>query len=467
MMATKTSNKSDWQTEFYKNGYPNEVIIIADSPTPQNTPTASTRPRQLKRDYTTTTTTTQPLPPIQLPQLYQQPQLPFSPVQTPATTKKRRKVVDSTQDLSQNNNKVKPLTQILPTINSGGNKSSPIDDKDGHFIFKPNANLTQRFEMLRVLGQGTFGKVVECYDRKKQCLCAIKIIRAIQKYRDASTIEIRALNSIRKYDVTNSRKCIHLREWFDHQNHICMVFDLFGQSVYDFLKVSRFKPFSLWQIQLLGKQILTSVEYVHELKLVHTDLKPENILLVNPAAPQEKLSDTSLRILPTTEIRLIDFGSATFEKEFHSLVVSTRHYRAPEIILATGWSYPCDIWSIGCILVEFYTGTALFQTHDNLEHLAMMEIIAGKVPIKMIAKSRKSGQKYFKYNKLIYPTEETSQQSLDCIKGMKQLHEIIPPDQSPGNAHLYDLLRRIFVYDPKLRINAKDALQHPFFHHTF
>ena len=56
-------------------------------------------------------------------------------------------------------------------------------------------------------------------------------------------------------------------------------------------------------------------------------------------------------------------------------MVSTRHYRAPEIILNLGWSFPCDIWSIGCILVEFFTGDALFQTHDNLEHLAMMEAV--------------------------------------------------------------------------------------------
>jgi serine/threonine protein kinase len=58
--------------------------------------------------------------------------------------------------------------------------------------------------------------------------------------------------------------------------------------------------------------------------------------------------------------------------------VSTRHYRAPEIILGLGWSFPCDIWSIGCILVEFFTGDALFQTHDNLEHLAMIEAVCGK-----------------------------------------------------------------------------------------
>lgn len=93
---------------------------------------------------------------------------------------------------------------------------------------------------------------------------------------------------------------------------------------------------------------------------------PSSSAGVNRQANQRK-------VLLDTEIRLIDFGSATFEDEYHSSVVSTRHYRAPEIILGLGWSFPCDIWSIGCILVEFFTGDALFQTHDNLEHLAMME----------------------------------------------------------------------------------------------
>lgn len=129
------------------------------------------------------------------------------------------------------------------------------------------------------------------------------------------------------------------------------------------------------------------------------------------AAPQVK----GKRILKNSNIHLIDFGSATFEEDYHASVVSTRHYRAPEIILGRlqspadytpkvspketrrrvadtfatisscvfaglGWSYPCDVWSIGCILVEFYTGEALFQTHENLEHLAMMEVVFGRLP---------------------------------------------------------------------------------------
>ena len=91
------------------------------------------------------------------------------------------------------------------------------------------------------------------------------------------------------------------------------------------------------------------------------------------------------RVLLDPEIRLIDFGSATFDDEYHSKVVSTRHYRAPEIILSLPWSFPCDIWSVGCILAEFFTGDALFQTHDNLEHLAMMEAVVGtKIEAKLI-----------------------------------------------------------------------------------
>jgi len=131
-----------------------------------------------------------------------------------------------------------------------------------------------------------------------------------------------------------------------------------------------------------------TVIVLHDLNLIHTDLKPENILLVSnsyqtftynrniPTATRNTPRTAKHRkVLLDPEIRLIDFGSATFDDEYHSSVVSTRHYRAPEIILNLGWSFPCDIWSIGCILVEFFTGDALFQTHDNLEHLAMMEAV--------------------------------------------------------------------------------------------
>jgi dual-specificity kinase len=267
-------------------------------------------------------------------------------------------------------------------------------------------------QMVKLLGQGTFGKVVQARDRERAGeLVAIKIIRSVQKYRDASKIELRVLATLKANDEQNRNRCIHLRECFDFRGHICIVMDLLGQSVFDFLKGNNFVPFPNSQIQSFARQLLTSVAckcfaqlcdnyfpcfsetncrrtVLHDLNLIHTDLKPENILLChndyqtftyNRKIPSSSTTvcrqATQRRVLLETEIRLIDFGSATFQDEYHSSVVSTRHYRAPEIILGLGWSFPCDIWSIGCILVEFFTGDALFQTHDNIEHLAMMEAV--------------------------------------------------------------------------------------------
>lgn len=96
-------------------------------------------------------------------------------------------------------------------------------------------------------------------------------------------------------------KCIHLLETFDHRNHVCIVTDLLGMCIYDFLKENDFRPFPRAQIQEFAAQLLSSVAcklsvlshlihtelnhaVLHDLQLIHTDLKPENILLVDSAA---------------------------------------------------------------------------------------------------------------------------------------------------------------------------------------
>ncbi|OAD67385.1 hypothetical protein PHYBLDRAFT_12149, partial [Phycomyces blakesleeanus NRRL 1555(-)] len=333
--------------------------------------------------------------------------------------------------------------------------------------------------IIRLLGQGTFGKVVECYDRVRQTFCAIKIIRAIQKYKDASKIEIRVLNTLKKSDPLNLNQCIHSTDWFEHRGHVCMVFELLGQSVFDFLKSNDFKPFPSYHIQQFAKQLLNSIFFVHSLKLIHTDLKPENILLVNQPSTglsaYEKvnyylirlhllsLNQSTHSILQDTEIRLIDFGSATFENDYHASIISTRHYRAPEVILGKclGWSYPCDMWSIGCILVEFFTGEALFQTHDNLEHLSMMQVVLGPIPHPLIRAASKDAKEFFVNDRLGVPIV-TTQQSRKYIQRLKHLRAIISPS-TQLNMHFLDLLEKMLVYDPKHRITARDALCHPFF----
>ncbi|ODN99461.1 CMGC/CLK protein kinase [Cryptococcus wingfieldii CBS 7118] len=338
------------------------------------------------------------------------------------------------------------------------------DDREGHYIIKPDDVIGGKYKIVRLLGQGTFGKVVEARHIQTRRKVAIKVIRAVQKYREASKIEIRVLEMLKKHDPRNDNKCIHLDEYFDFRNHPCLVSELYGMSVFDFLKNNGFQPFPDKHIQDFARSLLRSVSYLHSLKLVHTDLKPENILL---CSNESRLQGARARgansksILRNTEIRLIDFGSATFESEYHSSVVSTRHYRAPEIILGLPWSYPCDMFSIGCILVEFYTGNALFQTHDNLEHLAMMEIVMGKFSPRMIEKGKSKKPEYFKGNKIDFPNSTVSKASRKYVKAMHSLKQVIDPTNRHQQLFL-DLCTRLLEHDPDIRIKVQDALRHPY-----
>ena len=69
---------------------------------------------------------------------------------------------------------------------------------------------------------------------------------------------------------------------------------------------------------------------------------------------------------------VIDFGGATYDWEGKSSVINTRQYRAPEVVLGLSWSLESDVWSLGCILMELYTGELLFQTVSSLENQALV-----------------------------------------------------------------------------------------------
>ncbi|KIY66526.1 kinase-like protein [Cylindrobasidium torrendii FP15055 ss-10] len=367
----------------------------------------------------------------------------------------------------------KPAVTQAVAASTDATKGASCDDKEGHYIIVPDDIIKDRYRTVRLLGQGTFGKVVEAVDTRTNTRVAIKIIRAVQKYRDASKIEVRVLQRLKERDPMNRNKCVHLTDWFDHKAHICLVTELLGICVYDFLKDNDFAPFPRHHIQSFARQLLGSVAFLHELKLVHTDLKPENILLVNnayntipipqPQTGKRVVPPKQKRILASTDIRLIDFGSATFETEYHSTVVSTRHYRAPEIILGLGWSYPCDAYSLGCILVEFYTGTALFQTHDNQEHLAMMEAVMTKMPAPFARLGARAKPEYFtKDGKLQWPSAKATRQSKKDVKATKSLAQIIQPTDRI-NVQFLNLVSRLLAFDPAQRITVKEALNHPYF----
>ncbi|XP_068933804.1 dual specificity protein kinase CLK4 isoform X2 [Petaurus breviceps papuanus] len=238
------------------------------------------------------------------------------------------------------------------------------DDEEGHLICQSGDVLRARYEIVATLGEGAFGKVVECIDRDMDDThVAVKIVKNVGRYREAARSEIQVLEHLNSTDPNSVFRCVQMLEWFDHHGHVCIVFELLGLSTYDFIKENSFLPFQLDHIRQMAYQICQSINFLHHNKLTHTDLKPENILFVKSdyVVKYNSKMKRDERTLKNTDIKVVDFGSATYDDEHHSTLVSTRHYRAPEVILALGWSQPCDVWSIGCILIEYYLGFTVFQ----------------------------------------------------------------------------------------------------------
>lgn len=384
----------------------------------------------------------------------------------------------------------------------------PCDDSDGYYKLTIGEKFAGRFVVHELIGQGTFGKVVSAYDVQLRQMVAVKIIKNIPKYREAAKIELRVLATLAHVDPANANHCIQLRECFDYRGHICLVTQLLKLSLYDFLKRNSFAPFPGSHIQALLKQLLRSVAFLHDLNLVHTDLKPENILLYNDSYRRKSVDsgDSTTKVLDDPLIQIIDFGSAIFDDEYHSAIVSTRHYRAPEVVLGTGWLFPCDLWSVGCILCELVTGEALFRTHENLEHLAMMERIVGEtLPDAMVNRALEVAGKsssalaaeiadFFRQprtgslSRLNFPNRHTKKKSAKYVELLSLLDRMVSQATGldldllllPYQSYLrnefridfenfqfwwyfLDLLKRLLMFDPDERVTAKEALTHPWF----
>ncbi|XP_074094096.1 CDC like kinase darkener of apricot isoform X6 [Cotesia typhae] len=351
-----------------------------------------------------------------------------------------------------------------PSRSQSPRPPSVEDDEDGHLVYQSGDVLANRYKVLATLGEGTFGKVVKVKDLQMDHVMALKIIKNVEKYREAAKLEINALEKIAAKDPDGHHLCVKMLDWFNYHGHMCIAFEMLGLSVFDFLRDNNYQPYPLDHVRHMGYQLCYAVKFLHDNKLTHTDLKPENILFVdseyevtynNKKCILFKRRD--VRRVKRTDIRLIDFGSATFDHEHHSTIVSTRHYRAPEVILELGWSQPCDVWSIGCILFELYLGITLFQTHDNREHLAMMERILGTIPHRM---ARKTKTKYFYHGKLEW--DDKSSAGRYVRDNCKPLHRYMLSDEG-DHRQLFNLIQHMLEYEPTERITLKDALTHPFF----
>merc|ERR1719203_2746425 len=258
-------------------------------------------------------------------------------------------------------------------------------DEKGYIEFEPGLFIRNHFVVLDTLGRGTFSKVFESVDVTTQKKCAIKVIRNTHRYIEAAKTELRVLQHITNADDGTSA-CIHLKEHFAWNSHPCFVFKLYGPSIYTVMSKNRFKPFPDGITRSLIWQICNAIQFLHHLGIIFTDLKPENMVFVDGRTYPVRVANKVHHLPFDSRIKIVDFGSAVYEprydpsnpktwkfKDGYNYLIQTRHYRAPEVVVETPWKRPVDVWSVGCVVLEFLYGSMVFNTHCPIDHLNQMQ----------------------------------------------------------------------------------------------
>ncbi|XP_954566.1 serine-threonine protein kinase, putative [Theileria annulata] len=354
-----------------------------------------------------------------------------------------------------------------------------------HFKWDKGMNLSE-YVVLNKVSDGTFGRVLLCEKAGKQF--AVKVVRDVDKYTQSAKIEADILLDIKNSDVNSESHCVILHDNFMYRNrNMCLVFEKLGPSLYEFLEKNDFKGFFISDIQNMAYQLLKGLSFLKKKRLVHTDIKPENILLVCGKddfieVPFPRSHTGMMTKRPAmSDIKLIDFGSAIYEDEYHSSIINTRQYRAPEVILGNnlylsfmlneirvticvdiGWSYSSDLWSLGCTLMELYTGHLLFRTHSHMEHLAMMEKTIGKFPQEVISSAKNTqGKNYINRDepRLDWPEGSKSKSSVHRVEECKTIMELVKPEHRLFG----EFIRYILNLDSNKRPTPEEAMQHEFF----
>ncbi|KAF8561547.1 hypothetical protein P879_07643 [Paragonimus westermani] len=318
----------------------------------------------------------------------------------------------------------------------------------------------RRYRVQKSIGEGSFGQVFECFDLCTNSLTAVKVLKPQDDYKDVAKHELNVLERVSRLDTKSRSHCIVSLDFFDWHGHFFLVSPLLGPSVFSFLEQNNYEPYPAEHSAVITRQLCEAVDFLHRIGITHTDLKPENILFVDGSF-DEIYNDNRrryIRRIRNPSIKVIDFGSACFDGEHHSTTIQTRHYRAPEVVMELGWDHTSDVWSVGCIVFELVTGECLFMTHDNLEHLAMMERVLGPIPKSMIRASRR--RRYFRHGRLDWSAESSDARYVRKI--LKPLGDYWFSNSDMHIRLAFDLAREMLVYVPSNRITCSKALEHPF-----
>jgi len=323
--------------------------------------------------------------------------------------------------------------------NGDASTNNGFDDERGDYTVVPHDHINFRYEILSILGKGSFGVVLKCFDWKTSQHVAIKLIRNKKRFHHQALVEVKILEHLRdRADGDAGQTMVTMTEYFYFRNHMCISFELLSINLYEFIKNNKFQGLTLSLIRRFALQMLVSLRYLKQEKVIHCDLKPENILLKQPNK---------------SNIKIIDFGSSCFKDERIYTYIQSRFYRSPEVILGLPYDMAIDMWSFGCILAELYTGYPLFPGENEVEQLAcIMEVIG--VPPRHLIESSSRAKMFF--DSSLQPRIVANSRGKKRRPGSRDLSTALRCTDAPFLSFLEGCLR----WDSTHRFTPEQALQH-------
>lgn len=280
----------------------------------------------------------------------------------------------------------------------------------------------ERYKVVRVIGDGTYGSVSKAVHRDTGVVVAIKQMKKrMRSWNECVNLrEVKVLLEIQHPNI------VRLLEVIKSDNQLSLVFEFLDEDVYHHIK-ERNKLLPEGTIRNIVFQTLQGLMHMHNLGIFHRDLKPENLLI---RAGIVKIADFGL----AREVA----GRPPFTE-----YVSTRWYRAPEVLLrAPLYGSAIDIFALGALMAELYTFKPLFPGSSEIDQLQKVCKVLG-TPQNWL-----EGQRYASLIGFRFPMESGIP--------LQSIVQNASPDA-------IDLMRRMLSYAPDTRPTAVQALQHPYF----
>ncbi|XP_043960772.1 serine/threonine-protein kinase MAK isoform X5 [Gambusia affinis] len=282
-----------------------------------------------------------------------------------------------------------------------------------------------RYTTLKQLGDGTYGSVLMGRSNESGELVAIKRMKR-KFYSWEECMNLREVKSLKKLNHAN---VVKLKEVIRENDHLYFVFEYMKENLYQLMKDRR-KLFPESVIRNISFQILQGLSFIHKHGFFHRDMKPENLLCMGPEL-----------------VKIADFGLAREirSKPPYTDYVSTRWYRAPEVLLRSStYSSPIDLWAVGCIMAELYTLRPLFPGNSEVDEIFKICQVLGTV-------------KKMDWPEGYHLASAMNFRFPQCVP--THLKTLIPNASKEAIALMQDFLQ----WDPKKRPTAVQALRYPYF----